>query len=123
MKSLFPEMEKEIAENRLALRRERIQHARHFLAQNKGYEQQVFKMLSEDGPSVDANMFRKFADSLDLDFRSAIPVMIAAHALWVNRETLAQRVSQPPKRRSLPSLWHLWGSLKAARDSGVAEGV
>ena len=87
MKSLFPEFEKDIAESKLAERRERQQQARHWLSSHEGHRKWIISTLEKEGPQLDANLFFKIADLRDcvgLDiFKEAMEMFLACEALWL----------------------------------------
>lgn len=65
MKTLFPEMDAEVASDRLAERRERAQRAREFLARHYGWERFVLNHLKAEGPAVDVNLAQAAAELCD----------------------------------------------------------
>jgi len=82
MKSLFPEMEREIAQDRLAERREAKQRACEFLRRNPGFEKFVMSHLEKHGPDLDINMWIALSDNCDVPMPEAAKIVIAVWALW-----------------------------------------
>lgn len=86
--TLFPEMDKEIAEGRLAERREARQRAREYLRGKEGHEKWIIKTLTEKGPQLDASMFFELSELCDTGgasggFKQGMPVFAVAHAMWL----------------------------------------
>ncbi len=84
MKSLFPEMDAEIAADRLGERREAVQRAREFLAMNAGIERWVMGRLKE-GPKVDANLMLEAIELSEIpqtSMRAGMNVLWTTYALW-----------------------------------------
>lgn len=88
MKTLFPEMDKAITEDRLAQRREEKQRARDYLRDKAGYESWLIIKLTKDGPTVDANMMLEISELADISdgteiMKSAMTMITVAHAMWL----------------------------------------
>jgi hypothetical protein len=83
MRSLFPEMEREIASDRLAERREMTQRAREYLRDKHGFEEFITKRLQESGPEVDANLGLFMAELCEVGHGHAtLTVILVADAMW-----------------------------------------
>lgn len=85
--SLFPEMDREVAEDRLATKRERVQHAR---ARLKNYEKVAAWVMAEllrDGPQVEINLGQKVLELRDSKepalFREFLDVLTVIVDLWL----------------------------------------
>lgn len=90
MKTLFPEMDKEIAEGRLADRRQCRQGARAWISRHKGYEKFIIKKLTDDGPTADFTMMRIISELTSTgDWRDnrgldcSLNVHTTCWAMWV----------------------------------------
>jgi len=87
MKSLFPEMEREIASDRLAEQREQRQRAKEWLAANPGLVKWILDRLEESGPTLDANLFLELSSLRDVRepiIKEALDIFAAMWALWLN---------------------------------------
>lgn len=83
MKSLFPDMEAELAQDRVAERREAKQLARQYIALHSGFEKFIMNHLKEHGPSVDANMMLAMFELTEVGKAEyMMRVMTTAMAMW-----------------------------------------
>lgn len=88
MKTLFPEMDAEIASDRLAERREAVQRPHHYLKDKAGYESWILSRLAKS-PAVDANMMLEISELVDLKnehrvdvLTPSLNIMFVAYAMW-----------------------------------------
>ncbi len=80
MKSLFPEMEAELALDRLAASRETRQRARDYLRPRPGFERWVEQHLTKNGPQVDANIIFEACDQFEI--KPAMTMFMVMGAMW-----------------------------------------
>ena len=90
MKTFFPEMDKEIAEGRLAERREARQLARKTLADNQGMRKWILGRLKENGPSTDLylafQLFEILNGSKAYTIALSMMPIVVAFAMWKDGE-------------------------------------
>lgn len=83
MKTLFPEMDREIALDRLAERRELRQRAHDYLRDKQGFQDFILKHLTEHGPSVDANVMLAMSELVEVgNLNETLKVMLVTYAMW-----------------------------------------
>jgi hypothetical protein len=100
MKTLFPEMDHEIRNDRLAERREARQLARKTLAENKGTAEWVLRILRIKGPMSGCGLMLELEEivhgSPQADVKLLLMPMVVCHALWLNRELWRQEIKNHP---------------------------
>ena len=85
-------MDREIALDRLADRRERRQRAREYLAGKDNFETWIVNKLKRDGPTADASMVMEIIELCESGvsddwnehgIKSGLQIMMVAHAMWL----------------------------------------
>lgn len=95
MKSLFPDMEAEIRQDREALRRELAQHARQWL---KGRDiSWLINRLIEKGPQAEVVLLLdRLEDCYGDNVRDGYDVLTQLHALWLFGKLWKRRIGPHP---------------------------
>jgi hypothetical protein len=90
VKTFFPEMDKEIADDRLAERREARQLARKTLADNQGMRKWILGRLKENGPSTDLDLSFQLSEILNgskaVTIALSMMPSVVAFAMWTDGE-------------------------------------
>ena len=82
--TLFPEMDADIRESKIAERREKKQRAREYLTLNLGTQDFILHTLSRKGPTLDVVMFQSIMELSDsaATLQRALSVFLICEAMW-----------------------------------------
>lgn len=119
MKSLFPEMEKEIREDRLAERREKVQRARDYL-RNRDVSWLINRLL-EKGPANEHVLMQEIYDE-EYDIEKAWPrvsdLLRDLLALWIVKKLWRKEIGIHPGSGEMS---YQWGIRRVHSPNGQAD--